>query len=252
MVGEQATEKRTDAGSDTEHRAEGSLVLATFTQRNDVRDQRHRRDHQPPGADALDGAPRDQPADGVGESAQGGREDEQRRAQLEEALAPEQVAELARQRRRDRVRDQVAGHDPGDLAAAAEVTDDRRERRRDNRLVECRQEHPERDRQEEDVDLASTERGGLEVRFGRYLDGHGVPLPGKLLAVDDASYWALVDRRRTLPQHRETTVWQPCGGATIARRGGRRPVVGAGRAAAVPRNQQGGFSTPDDAFATRA
>src|SRR3954471_6658496 len=217
MVGEQATEKRTDDGSDTEHRAEGSLVLAAFTERNDVRDQRHRGDHQPAGADALQGAPRDQPADGVRETAQGGREDEQRRAQLEEALAPEQVAELARQRRRDRVRDQVAGHDPGDLAAAAEVTDDRRERRRDDRLVERRQEHPERDRQEEDVDLASAERGGLEVRFGRYLDGHGVPLPGKLLAVDDASHGPSLIGDERLPKHRETTVWQPCGGATIAR-----------------------------------
>src|SRR3954451_6544063 len=98
MVGEQATEKRTDDGSDTEHRAQGSLVLAAFTQRNDVRDQRHRGDHQPAGADALYGAPGDQPLDGVRQTAEGGREDEQRRAQLEDELSPEQVAELARQR----------------------------------------------------------------------------------------------------------------------------------------------------------
>jgi hypothetical protein len=62
--------------------------FAAFTRRNDVRDQRHRREHQPAGADALHGAPGDQPADGVRETAPGGRNDEQRRAQLEDALAP--------------------------------------------------------------------------------------------------------------------------------------------------------------------
>ena len=62
VVGEEPAEQRPDHGGDAEDGSERALVLAALTQRDDVGDQGGRRDHQAAGADALDGAPGDQPA----------------------------------------------------------------------------------------------------------------------------------------------------------------------------------------------
>ena len=92
--------------------------------------------------------------------------DEERGAQLEDALAAEQVAELAGQRRRDRVGDQVRRDDPGHVRPTAEVADDGRQRRRDDRLVERGQQHAQRDRAEEDVHLPTAQRALAPTAVG--------------------------------------------------------------------------------------
>jgi hypothetical protein len=62
---------------------------------------------------------------------------------LQDDLAPELVPELSVQRRDDRLREQVGGHDPRDVAQPPEVADDRRQSRGDDRLIERREEQHE-------------------------------------------------------------------------------------------------------------
>ncbi len=85
-----------------------------------------------------------------------GEEDDDRRQ--EHGLAPVHVAELAVDRRRDGRGEQVRGDDPGEVAEAAEVADDRRQRGRDDRLVERGQEHAEHQRGEDRRERAPGER----------------------------------------------------------------------------------------------
>jgi hypothetical protein len=75
----------------------------------------------------------------VGLTAQrrAGQEDHDRGQ--EQVLAAVLVAELAPQRRRCGAGQQVGGHDPGQVAQAAEVADDGRQRRRHDGLVQRRQ-----------------------------------------------------------------------------------------------------------------
>ena len=87
-----------------------------------------------------------------------GEEDEDRGQ--EDGLAPVHVAELAVDRRRDRRREQVRGDDPREVVEAAEVADDRRQRGRDDRLVERGQEHAEHQRGEDRANSGHA-RGGL-------------------------------------------------------------------------------------------
>jgi hypothetical protein len=58
-------------------------------------------------------------------------------------FAPVEIAELAVQRPDYRRGEQVGGHDPGQVLQSSEVADDRRERRRHDRLVERRDEQHE-------------------------------------------------------------------------------------------------------------
>ena len=78
---------------------------------------------------------------------------EDHEADLEHDLAPVLVAELAVQRRHDRLGEQVGRDDPGEVVEAAEVADDRRQRRRDDRAVERGEQHHEHEAREDDVDV---------------------------------------------------------------------------------------------------
>ena len=74
------------------------------------------------------------------------------------SLPPVQVAELAEERRRDRLREQVGGDDPRELVEAAEVADDRGERGGHDRLVDRRQQHAQDQAAEDDHDLPLGQR----------------------------------------------------------------------------------------------
>jgi hypothetical protein len=70
VICEQAAEQRADHRRDSEHGAQCALVLAAFTQWDDVGDDRHRSDHQQPSSEALHGTPADQPLHALREPAQ--------------------------------------------------------------------------------------------------------------------------------------------------------------------------------------
>ena len=111
-------------------------------------------DHQPARAEPLHAAEESELEHVLREAAEhrAGEEDHDR--DLEDPLAPVEVAELAVDRLRDRRREQIRGDDPRVVVEPAEVTDDRRQGDRHDRLVERRQQHPERQGAVDHKDLA--------------------------------------------------------------------------------------------------
>jgi hypothetical protein len=79
---------------------------------------------------------------------------------LEGAAPAIQVGQLAPQRGDGGGGQQVGGHYPGQVVQAAEVADDRRQRGRDDGLVERGEQHAEHQPAEHDDDLSVAERTG--------------------------------------------------------------------------------------------
>ena len=149
VVDEEAAEQRADHGRDAEDSAEEALVLAPLARRDDVADDGHRRHDQAAAADPLEGAERDQLAHVLREPAQrrADQEDDDRRLQDDPAAV--QVAELPVHRPDDGRGEQVRGDDPGQMLDPAEIADDRRQRGRDDRLVERGQQQDQHQRAED-------------------------------------------------------------------------------------------------------
>ena len=111
-------------------------------------------DHQPAGAEPLQAAEAGELEHVLRDPAERRADEEDRDRRLEDPLAPVEVAELPVDRLRDRRREQVRGDDPRVVVEPAEVADDRRQRGGHDRLVERREQHPERQRGVDDEDLA--------------------------------------------------------------------------------------------------
>src|SRR5581483_5116046 len=151
VVDEEPAEQRPDHGRDAEHRAEQALVAAALPRRDDVADDGDRRRQQAARAEALQRAERDQLRHVLRDPAERGADQEDDDRDLQRSLAAVEVAELAVERPCDRGREQVRRHDPRQMLDAAEVADDRRQRGRDDRLVERREQDDEDQRAEDDA-----------------------------------------------------------------------------------------------------
>ena len=169
VVDEETAEQRTGDRCDAEHRSDQPHVATALPRRDDVGDDRLRADDEPAGADALDRTEADELRHRLTEPREhrAGEEDEDRG--LEDGLAPVHVAELPVDRRRHGRREQVRGHDPGEVVEPSEVADDRRQRRRDDGLVERGQEHAEHQRGEDRANSGHA-RGGLLDADGGHPD----------------------------------------------------------------------------------
>ena len=143
VVDEQPADQRPQHGGHPEQRAEQPLVATAVGRRDHVADDRLGADHQPSTADPLQRAEGDQLAHRLAQARQGGADEKDHDGGLEEPLPAVHVAELAPQRRRGRRRQQIGGHDPRQVRGASEVPNDRRQRRRHDRLVESGEQHPE-------------------------------------------------------------------------------------------------------------
>ena len=155
MRGEEAADQRAGDARDAEHRAEQPHVAAAVARRHDVADRRLRAHHQPAAAQPLDRAERDQLGHPLREPAQRRADEEQDQRALQHDLAPVEVAELAVQRRHRRHRQQVGGDHPRQVLEPAELADDRRQRGRDDRLVQRRQQHHQHQAADDDQDAAA-------------------------------------------------------------------------------------------------
>ena len=140
VVDEETAEQRSDDRRNTEHGAEEALVLAALARRHHVPHNRQRRHDQAAPAEALQGPERDQLGHVLAEAAQCRSDQEECDGGLQHDLAAVEIAELAVERTRDRRGQQVRRDDPGEMLDPAEIADDRRQRRRDDRLVERREE----------------------------------------------------------------------------------------------------------------
>ena len=171
VVHEHAAEQRADHAGEAEDRAEQPHVAAAFAGRDDVADDGLRADHQAAAAQALHRAERDEHDHGRAQAGQDRADQEDDDRGLEEDLPAVLVAQLAPQRGGHRGGEQVGGDDPGDVGAALEVTDDRRQRRGHDRLVERGEQHAEHERADDEQDAAAAEPGqgavAGDVRGGR-------------------------------------------------------------------------------------
>ena len=152
VVDEEAADQRPDHARNAEDRAEEALVAAALAGRDDVADHGDRGHDQPARAEALDRTEGNQLDHPVREPAQRRAGEEEHDRRLEDELAPVEVAELPVQRARHGRREQVRRHDPRHVRRAAEVADDRRQRGRDDRLVERGEQQHEQERSEDDAD----------------------------------------------------------------------------------------------------
>jgi hypothetical protein len=153
-VDEQSADERTD---DAAHREDRALVAeppAELPRRHDVGDDRHRQRAQPARADALDEPEHEELVDRLCDPAQHGADREDRDRGIEEPLAAIQVAELAHERQRSHLPDEVRGHDPRDARQPTQVVGDARQRGGDDRAVDRAQDHPELEPDEHDDQAA--------------------------------------------------------------------------------------------------
>lgn len=117
---------------------------------------------------------------------QRGADDEHGDGELEDALAAEEVAELAVDRQTDGGGQEIGGDRPGHLVEAVQLADDLRERGGDDHLVERCQQQRQHESEEDHPDPARAEavvgelpllhgRSGLGVRgrFRRFYTGPG-------------------------------------------------------------------------------
>ena len=111
----------------------------------------------PPRADALDGAEGDQLVHGPRPAGQRGADDEDDDGEQEDALAAEEVAELAVDGQPDGGGEQVGGDRPGHLVQAVQFADDLRERGGDDGLVERGEQQREHQPEEDQPDAAGAE-----------------------------------------------------------------------------------------------
>ena len=161
--------KRAGDRGEHHHDDEVAHVLAALAGRHDLAERRHGADHQPARSQALDSAEGDQLRHGSRQAGQRRPRQEDDDRDDEELLPPVHVAELAVERRGDRGRQHVGGDHPRQVRDAAKVTDDPRQRRAHDELVEHGQHHRDQQAGQDDHDLpvAKREGAGLAVRYGR-------------------------------------------------------------------------------------
>ena len=151
VVDEEAAEQRPGDGRDPENASEHALVAAALARRDEVADYGQRHHHQAAAAEPLHEAEGDQLRHALRQPAQNRADQEKDERDLQDRFAPVEIAQLAVQRPDHRRRQQVGGHYPGEVLQAAQVADDRRERRRHDRLVERRDEQHEQQRGEDEA-----------------------------------------------------------------------------------------------------
>jgi hypothetical protein len=156
VVDEEPAEERSDHRRDAEDRSEEALVAAAVARRDDVADDREGHHEETAAAEPLQRAERDQLRHVLADPAQRRANQEDHDRALQDELAAEEVAELPVDRPDHRRSQQVGRDDPRELRDAAEVADDRRQRRGDDRLVERREQQHEQQRAE---DQANALRG---------------------------------------------------------------------------------------------
>src|SRR5262249_52352219 len=158
---EDPADQRAENAGDPEHAAEQALVTAAVPGRDDVGDDRLRAGQQAAAADSLHRAEGDQLEYGVGQAGNRRPDEEDDDRGFKERLAPVQVTELAPQRRGYGGGQQVGGDHPRQVGQPVQVTGDRGQRGRHDRLVERRQQHPQQQRADDDEGPALAQLAGL-------------------------------------------------------------------------------------------
>jgi hypothetical protein len=170
-VDEEAAEQRPGDAGDREDAADHAHVAGALARWDEVGDDGHRGDDQAARPESLDGAEQDELEHRGGGARERRAGQEQHDRAHQDALAPDDVAELPVERCRDGLSDEVRRHDPGEVGEPAQLAGHGRERGGDDRLVERGQQDPERERQQDGDRRA---RGGAVLCRGRLAGCGGV------------------------------------------------------------------------------
>ena len=152
VLGDEAAGCWPDDGRDSERRTQHSLVLAALARRDDVADDGLRQRHDEPHAGSLDEAREHQEPEVRGDPAQRRADGEDDNASHVQRLAAVNVGELAGDRHDDGRGQHGGDWDPAVVGDAAELRDDGRQGRRDQRQVEGRDQRPEHEPREDGDD----------------------------------------------------------------------------------------------------
>ena len=153
LLHKKAADQRAQHRRQTDDRAEKTLVTRAFARRHDIGDRGHGRHRQAAPAQPLHRPKRNQLGHRMTKAAQRGPEQKQPDPALQHDLAPEQIAQLAIDRRDDRLRQHVAGHDPRQMRQPAEFADNGRQRGGHHRLIERSQKHDKQQRPDNQAKL---------------------------------------------------------------------------------------------------
>lgn len=133
MLCHQGANRRAGNTGDAPDAAGHALDASALFDREEVADDRqHHRQHGP-GAEALDGAEEDELLHRLAEAAEPGAEQKQRATDKEDWLAAVEVCQLAVERYGDRRGQKIDGEDPAKKVEPAEVANDGRNCRGDDR-----------------------------------------------------------------------------------------------------------------------
>ena len=137
MLHEKAAKQWTGDRGDSENRPEVALVAAALAGRDDIADDGERQRHEATGAEPLNCPGTDELPHLRRQAGQSRADEEHDDGEAEHRLAAVEVGDLAVQRGGRRRRQQVGGHNPGQVLEPAQITNDRRQRRGHDGLVEC-------------------------------------------------------------------------------------------------------------------
>jgi hypothetical protein len=152
--GEQAADQRADDARDAEHREKVALVLGALARREHVAHDREREGHQTAGAETLNRAETGELEDRRREARRDRSDQEDDDRDDEQWATPEDVAQLAVDRGRNRRHDQVRGSDPCLLAETVEIVGDGADRGADHGLIEGGEEHSGHQAEDDEQNLA--------------------------------------------------------------------------------------------------
>ena len=162
MLGKDPAERRPGNRGGDEDRREIGLIAAALARGDDVADNRLAEREEAAAAKSLQGAGADQDEDVARYRAGDGAAEEDGDGEKEHCPSPMHVAELAVERCRRRRREEVSGDHPGQVLHIIELAPDRRQRGRNDRLVEGAQEHRQHHADHDRANLGMVEkrRGG--------------------------------------------------------------------------------------------
>ena len=148
IIDDETADERSEHGGKPEDAAEESLIPATLSRRHHIADDGDGRHDQSAAAEPLQNAEGDQLGQILRETAKRRADEKNDDRRLQYDAPSEEIAELAVKRHHDRRRQKICRDDPRKMRKPPDVADDRRQRSRDDRLIERSKQKDERQRRE--------------------------------------------------------------------------------------------------------
>ena len=159
VLDDKPADQRPDDRRQAKHAAKQPLIAPAIGWRDHVRDGGHADHHQAAAAQPLQGAHQHQLGHVLRQPAQRGAHEEQHNGDLQDNFATKQIAEFTVQRHHDGGAEDIGRHYPGELIQAAQLTDNGRQRGRDDGLIKRRKQHHQQQRAEQQLNRRRFLRG---------------------------------------------------------------------------------------------